>query len=136
MIQTEKVMTVVRSIPPKTWIILLLIIIIFAGWKLGAVGSGIDFTKKLVFGHYEETIKQLQLDRDSLELKLKETRTKIVKQDKSIAEIKAQNINLQRRLQDVEKRKVEIIVPTKPDDLVNEFRALGFTSARSVTGIK
>ncbi len=133
MIQKEKVVEMVKSISPKTWIILLIIIIVFAGWKLGAVGSGMDFTKKIIFGHYEEVIKQLKLDRDVLEEKLKQNQNKIIKQDKSIAEIKIQNIDMQRRLQDVEKRKAEITIPSKPNDLIDEFRALGFSSARAST---
>jgi septal ring factor EnvC (AmiA/AmiB activator) len=104
------------------------------GFYLGSGMADKGLEKKL--REAESTVSQLQGERDSLETTWQNKEADFEKNVKSLNDrlnrLQRENNVLEDKIKELEKQRAEIVVPDNPDDIVNDFRKLGFRSCTRV----
>lgn len=133
----ETLKKILGSIPIKGWIIILVVIMGFMMWRLGTIGSGTDMVKKLIFGPYDQAIIDLQNEREALQenlnkilQKVSKNEIKIKQQDAKIDGIKTKISETDKKISDIEGKFHSITIPSNANEIVSEFKNMGYASAR------
>lgn len=123
---------------PMKWKLMLGVVIAAAlaggGFYLGSGMYGREPGKKL--REAQQTVEQLQEERDSLETVWQNKEADFEKTIKGLSDrlrrLQRENNVLEDKIKELERQRAEIVVPDNPDDIVNDFRKSGFRSCTRV----